>query len=526
MTGTPPELDLWAYLEPTINKHLQRDLWRLRLAKGERQVTSYADVRNAAMQVARQLHERSVGEGDIVAVMAPNGPEWSAAALAVWYLGAIVAPVHVANSDEDIDTQLEALQPAVLCIAGVKNRFSNTLEIDVDAMKSAPDPQTLAPRNAVDWTTEAVRIYTSGSTGTPKMVMLSHRNIVSNLDASCRVIPLDENDVFLQLLPMSHAMGLTGGLLLAMVNGASLVVPRVVAAGEIIDAMGEESVSLMVAVPRLFRNIMQGLEKRFREASPLLRLYIGFIRMLPLSMRGAINGPLKRKFGRVKCWVSGGSRLDPEITRYFQQIGFPVRQGYGLTETSPTISVSAHHDPVLDGVGTPLHGVEVRIHEPDANGSGELWVRGPSVMMGYTDPSLTAEVIEDGWFKTGDIARLGENDTIILTGRAKRLIVTEAGKNVYPEEIEILLERFETVKEAGVIELDMKPVAVLACELEGDQAVDALRGVLKEFNQRTSGHNQITRFAVVDELPRTPLGKIALANLPDVFAENEVGRSG
>lgn len=514
--------DIWKFLAPSLQKYADNVAWKQRLSKGEERSVTYAEILVAVERLAGVLRSRGVGIGDVVGVMAPNGPEWSVAALAVWRLGAIVAPVHVGNSDDDIDTQLEAVKPKVLCLHGADDRFNNTQMIDLTAPAGTGEAAPVVDNVDIEYESEAVRIYTSGSTGTPKMVRLSHENLVSNTEASCRVIELGPEDVFLQLLPMSHTMGLTGGLMLACVNGAKLVVPRVIAANEIIAALSEENVSLMVAVPRLFRNIMHGLEKRFSESSAPLRAYIWVLRHIPLSLRDKINGPLKKKFGRVRCWVSGGSRLDPEITRYFRQIGFPVRQGYGLTETSPTVSIQEHNDAEFDGVGRPLDGVEVRIADPDANGSGELLVRGSSVMMGYTDDSLTQEVMEDGWFKTGDIARVTGDGKIVLTGRAKRLIVTEAGKNVYPEEIEILLERYTEIKEAGVIEMDMKPVVVVASDEEGDEAVQTVRGVLKDFNARTSGHNQISRFAIVDELPRTPLGKIALANLPDVFAENEI----
>ena len=140
-------------------------------------------------------------------------------------------------------------------------------------------------------------------------------------------------------------------------------------------------------------------------------------------------------------------------------------------------------------------------------------------MLGYADPAQTAEVMEEGWFNTGDIAKLVDGNKIVLVGRAKRLIVTEAGKNVYPEDLEIMLERYPGIKEAGVFELDSRPAAVFSVDPD-DQA--GIRDVLKEFNSRVSGHNQITRYAVVEELPRTPLGKIALRELPAIFEKHEV----
>ncbi len=141
-------------------------------------------------------------------------------------------------------------------------------------------------------------------------------------------------------------------------------------------------------------------------------------------------------------------------------------------------------------------------------------------MLGYAEDAQTAEAVIDGWFKTGDLARIDSQGRVFLTGRSKRLIVTDAGKNVYPEELETWLERDPRIKEAGVLERKEKPVVVLA--MEGDDPVDVARDVLKVFNNFVSSHNQIKRFAIVDELPRTPLGKIALEALPEVFTNNEV----
>jgi len=176
-------------------------------------------------------------------------------------------------------------------------------------------------------------------------------------------------------------------------------------------------------------------------------------------------------------------------------------------------------DPAPSGVGRPVEGVRVKIHAPDADGCGEIWIAGPNVMLGYEDARQNREALQDGWFKSGDLGRLDESGRIFLTGRLKRLIVTEAGKNVYPEELETLLERDAAVKEAGVLEVASKPACVLAMHESG---ADGARKTLAAFNKLVSPHNRITRFALVDELPRTPLGKMALRQLPDIFARNEV----
>lgn len=375
----------------------------------------------------------------------------------------------------------------------------------------------------IDVNSEAVRIYTSGSTGNPKIVRLSHVNIVSNILALSKVMVVDRSDRFLSLLPLSHTMELTGGFLFAIYSGATIVLPRVLAASEILEALREEKISMLVGVPRLYRNIMLGLEKRFRQGSVLLRAYRWLLKCLPVFLRRVLNKPIRAHFGgKIKVWISGGSRLDPMISGYFQQLGLPLIQGYGLTETSPVISIQKPFDALLDSVGDPLEDIEIKINNPDENGCGELWVKGPNVMLGYTDQAQNDQVFEDGWFKTGDLVTINKDRKITITGRNKRLIVTEAGKNVYPEELETLLERMEGVMEAGVFEINMRPVAVLA--VDESVSPENAKQVIQEFNKLVSSHNRIFRFALTDELPRTPLGKIAIKNLPKMFSDSEVAR--
>jgi long-chain acyl-CoA synthetase len=367
----------------------------------------------------------------------------------------------------------------------------------------------------------AVRIYTSGSTGNPKVVRLSHGNHASNVLAACKLVDFDASDRFISLLPLSHAMGLTANLLLPLYCGSTVVAPRVLAASEILSTLEEEKISVIIAVPRLFRNVMLGLEKKFSSAGTGLQIYLSILRSSPLFLRKYLNGPIRKKFGgNIKVWVSGGSHLDGNISSYYHRLGLPLRQGYGLTETSPLTSVQNDFDPALESVGKPIENVEVVIHDPDEHGNGEVWVRGPNVMLGYENIAHNADAFEDGFFRTGDIARMDSEGRIFLTGRSKRLIVTEAGKNVYPEELETLLERDVAVNEAGVFELEMRPACVLA--MDGDRTEQEARRAVKEFNAIVSSHNQITRFAVVEELPKTPLGKTALQDLPTLFEKTEV----
>lgn len=517
----PEHKTLWGFIDQAAKRGGERPLWVQRLPGGARLITSYAAIERRARVVSARLREAGVGRGDVVAILAPNGPDWGAAAFAAWRLGAVIAPVHTSSSDEELRIHHSALAPKCILFAGKDRGLPGALQICADEVHHTDRQETdvipdLEPK------AEAARIYTSGSTASPKIVRLSHHNILSNLRGAARLdIPISREDRFLSVLPLSHAMELTGGLLLPMFHGATIVVPRLIAAAEILEAMAEEEITLMLAVPRLFRNIMLGMEKRISAGGPALKAYVALIRRSPERLARVINVPLRRRLGgHIHCWLSGGSRLDPEIARYFRRLGFPLIQGYGLTECGPVVSVQSMRDRRLDSVGEPLDGMEVRVDQPNESGEGELWVRGPNLMLGYVDDLQTAASMRDGWYNTGDIARLVEGRKIVLTGRSKRMFVTEAGKNVYPEDIEIMLEKHPALKEAGVIELDMAPAAILA--VDGPDELDKAREIIRDYNGRASSHNRITRFAVVNELPRTSLGKVSLKDLPRIFRGHEV----
>lgn len=511
--------NLWLLLQPTLQKYNDNTAWVCRARDGRRVVT-YRQLYDAALTTADKLRQLGVEAGGTVGIIAPNGAEFTAAVLAAWKIGANIAPIHIGNSDYEITQQIKAMAPQILLwheadIAYQSNTGQPTMEISMlsDAERITREADLPTDQDA---TKLAVRICTSGSAGSPKIVRLCHANLASNMLAICNICEFGEQDRFISLLPFSHVMGLMGNMLLPLHHGATIVSPKVLAANEILETLQQEQISVVIAVPRLFRNVMLGLEKKFQQGGVALAIYRALMKMAPLPLRQRINAPIRKKLGgKIKVWVSGGSHLDSRISRYYHDLGLPLRQGYGLTETSPLTSIQANFDTAPESVGKPVEQVRVKIHNPDSNGDGEIWIKGPNVMLGYEDPQQTAEALHNGWFKSGDIGRLDDCGRIFLTGRAKRLIVTEAGKNVYPEELETLLERDSAVKEAGVLEVDGKPVCVLA--MVGEHPAEAARETLAAFNRLVSSHNRIAHFALVDELPRTALGKMAIQKLPAIF---------
>lgn len=509
---------LWALIEPSLRQHAARTAWICRQRDGKRQVT-YQQLYDAFLCTAQDLRRAGVGAGDTVGITAPNGPEWSVAAFAAFRIGAQVAPIHIGNSEHDIAAQIAAVAPKIMMVHAAKLGLEQQLAITLES-----NPEKIAAEVAIaaanDAAAVAVRIYTSGSTGKPKIVRLSHNNLASNVQAAIKIENFTHADRFISLLPLSHAMGLTANINLPYYVGATLVTPKVLAASEILATLSAEKVTVVIAVPRLFRNIMLGLDNKFSAGGKGIAFYRQVLKALPPRWRRYLNAPIRNKLGgNLKVWVSGGSHLDAQISRYYHDLGLPLRQGYGLTETSPLACIQDAFDSAPESVGKPIEQVSVKLVDPDQNGNGEVWIKGPNVMIGYEEQQQNLDAFEDGWFKTGDIAKIDAAGRVTLTGRSKRLIVTKAGKNVYPEELEILLERDPRVQQAGVIEVDMKPVCVLS--IEAADAVVCAKQILRNFNQLVSAHNRITRFAIVDELPRTALGKMALPQLPALFAEHE-----
>ena len=515
------QANLWNNIYQKASKKFDNVLWVIRSRHHETKEYSYKQIFIAAGHLVKELENQKIGSGSVVAILAPNGPHWGAMALACMKLGAVIAPLHAANSSAELKEQHKAINPDVLFYFKDDCGIKGAQEIKLDFTETAAVLSELEKPSDCAFEQELLRIYTSGSTGSPKMVRLSHKNIWAVIEAIPQLdVDLTERDRFISLLPLSHCMEFTVGFAVPLTAGASILIPRAIAANEIMDALLHARVSIILGVPRLFRNIMLNMQKRFKEGGKLLAWYLKILRLLPPFLRKRANILIRNKVSpHAKMWLSGGSKLDPNIAKFYQDIGFNVRQGYGLTECAPLVCAQDNWERDLESVGRVISGMQAKIANPDDKGQGELLVKGDNVMLGYMDPNHNKEAFQNGWYKTGDIARQDENGKLILTGRSKRLIVTEAAKNVYPEDIELNLEKQGMVKEAGVVEVDARPAAILALEPKHfKKAVD----ILRIYNQTASAHNKIVRYAVVEELPRTPLGKVSLKELPEVFSKNEV----
>lgn len=368
----------------------------------------------------------------------------------------------------------------------------------------------------------AVILYTSGTTGRSKGAMLSHRNIVSNIENAIPQMGADHTMHTLSFLPINHVFEQVAGTLAPLSLGGTVSIAESIK--KIAQNLVEVQPTYFMGVPAVYRLLFNRIMKNISE-KPLARTLFGMSLTRPL-----IAAKVRKKLGCSPTFISGGAALDPEIALGMEKLGFTLHQGYGITETSPIISVECPGAKKLGSVGRSIPGVEVRIDAPNKEGVGEILVRGDNVMQGYyRRPQATAEAIKDGWYHTGDLGRLDEEGLLYICGRLKNLIVTPNGKNVYPEEVENELLKSPLIAEVMVYghRIDATAEEVHAQIYPDQDALDAyagregirpldqdaveslLRQEVLQAGQRLADYKRIKRFTLRDdEFPKTTTRKI------------------
>ena len=449
--------------------------------------------------VAVGLIQAGVRAGDRVAVLMENVPEWAVIDYAILSIGAVTVPMYCTYRPQDIAYVLNDCEAKIAITSGgnplrhlivaadhvkeLKSVYAlncgttkdkrlhpfTDLEIaeEADAASLAGMDKRLA---AVDRGALASIVYTSGTMGHPKGVMLSHGNIMANLELVPSVIKFQQDDMMLSFLPLAHALERTGGHFLPYSFGLSVAFaerPDTVAKN-----LGEAKPTILMTVPRLLEVIRSRILGQVAKQSPLARsmfehlLFLSFkaknrrlstIERLQLRLLDRVVGKrLRERFGgRLRVVVSGGAPLSVEVADFFEALGMPILEGYGMTEASPLISANPMHDRRFGSVGIPAINEEVHIAE-----DGEILVRGPNVMSGYWKREKeSAEALMGGWLHTGDIGRLDEDGYLYITDRKKDIIVTSGGENIAPQRIESLLIS-DAIVDQVVVYGDQKPYLV------------------------------------------------------------------
>ncbi len=453
------------------------------------EVITYNQLKERTDSVIRLLEEYSVQPGDKVAILCGSMPNWGVTYLAITSMGAVAVPIlpdfsagEVANVLTHSGARLLFVSSALTSkVAGFSSKALETvISADDFAVISGYrgtgyDPG-LKPRRDYRVSEEdlAVIIYTSGTTGKSKGVMLTHRNICFTARQVLTIQKVVDSDVFLSILPLSHTYEQTLGLILPLFNGAVIYYLRKAPTPSVLlPALAEVRPTTMLSVPLIMEKIyFNKIVPTFSKNKVVSFLYH------KTPARKLLNKIAGKKIyktfgGRLRFFGIGGAKLNPTVEQFLLDAGFPYAIGYGLTETSPLLAGTKVGSCKLGTTGPAMEGVTLKVNNPDpVTGEGEVWAKGDNVMMGYyNEPGMSAEVLtQDGWFRTGDLGFIDGDNYLSIRGRLKNMIVGSSGENIYPEEIESVINDFGHVIESLVVQQKGKLVAMVHVNIEELQA--------------------------------------------------------
>lgn len=426
---------------------------------GSKRTYSYNEVFVKVEKLAKWLVQNGVEKGDRIAVSGKNSPEWATVYLAAHFAGAVICPIDYALHEDEIENLLKTAEPKFLFIDFEKfNHFDSNLKgCKVYSLNRRNQKYVyeLEPEGNVElnqFPTEedtAAILFTSGTTGIPKGVMLSHKNLVSDAFIAQYHMIIDYNDVFYALLPIHHAYTMLAVFIESICIGAEIVFGKSMAVSKLMKELKEGKITMLLGVPLLFNKlaagILNGIKQKGKIVYGILKILMEISYIIKKITKINVghkmfNAILKKaNINTIRIAICGGGPLAKSVFKLYNQLGIDFVQGYGLTETSPIIALNPVQHFKIESVGKYFVGhMEMKILNPNEEGIGEICVKGPMVMQGYYKmPEETEKMFtSDGWFKTGDLGWLDSEKYLMLSGRCKNLIVTEGGKNVYPEEIE------------------------------------------------------------------------------------------
>ncbi len=502
---------------------------------------TYGDALSTTAAVARRYTEYGLQKGDHIALCSDNCPEWGLCYLAAMRQGLTVVPFDPQWLPSELASTARFARVRLIC-AGPRlveplreaiSQSGSADEIRVVALDGALVPSPGAARDpgpdpaAVTGDDIASIVFTSGTTVAPKGVMLRHRNFLSNARSLVHVQTVQADDQFLSVLPLHHVFEFTGGFLVPLSYASTVTYVEEMKGPEIIRLMQATGTTVMMVVPRLLKLFHDGILRSVNEAGIVKRNLFRFFGWLSEQTGGAagriVFKEIHRRFGgRLRMFVCGGSSLPESLYHAFRRIGFSVCEGYGLTETSPVVTVNPAEGARAGSVGLALPEIDLDIRHQDGSGVGELWIKGPNVMAGYYGNSqATAEVLRDGWFRTGDLCRRDGEGYLYVTGRLKDVIITAAGKNVYPDEVAIHYAELPRVKESCVlgmpnadgigdrvdlvVVLDLEKVA----DVDRSAVENEVRQTIAHISQRLPSYQRVQHIHfLTEDLPKTSTLKV------------------
>ena len=492
---------------------------------------TYKQLGQKIEEVAALLSSFGLQKGDKVALFSHNMPNWVIAYFSVVSKGMIIVPVLPDFTRQEVENVLIHSEAKVLFVSERLQSRVDGLDlpdligkISVDEFNvlmgnpSAKDANSHPVDHPVEEDDTAAIIYTSGTTGRSKGVVLSHKSIAFTAMQSYTFCAISHEDVFLSFLPLSHTYENTIGMLYPIMYGASIYyLEKPPTASSLIPALKKIRPTMMLSVPLIMEKLYKSqIQAKFTKTRFTRVIYKALL-FRKLIHRIAGKKLYETFGGRLRFFGIGGAKLDSRVERFLKEAKFPYAIGYGLTETAPLLAGAGTHQTKLQSTGFAVQGVALKIHEPNKKGVGEIWAKGPNVMKGYyKNTEATSEVLTaDGWFRTGDLGKFDSNNRLYIKGRMKNTIVGASGENIYPEDIETIINSNQFVVESLVIEEDGFLVAKIILDLEQIEkniahlktAIDEKKEqyqewkahFTKELNSKLNRTSQINRVDIMDE---------------------------
>lgn len=529
---------------------------------------TYGALQKQVLRFGSALRSIGIPERSHIALIGENRVQWALSYLTLAYFNYVIVPIDRNLHENEILNVIHESDATVVIFSGQYEQLFAEARTSLHHVKQficmdPPQPNSmfysmpellrnassLSPEEAptIDPEALAVIIFTSGTLGRAKGVMLSQRNITSNLMSMLSIFMMYPEDRFLSVLPIHHTYECTCGMLCPLYAGSSIHYAR--SLKTVTDDLQKVKATILLGVPLLYDKMFKRIHKGIQEKRAVSAMLSPLITMTDLmqtvgwkNAKKAVFKELHHKFGgSIRFFIAGGAAPDPVVAKGLRDLGFNFIQGYGLTETSPILALNSPYFLKDDAAGFPLPGCEIKIDAPDKDGIGEVFGKGPNIMLGYyKNPTATDEVFQEGWFKTGDLGYIDADGFLHISGRKKNVIISRSGKNVFPEEIEDVLNRSPFILESLVYGMDdPKLDEVIAAQIVPDAEAfielseSSGKGITKELihqviadeiakaNKQLSSYKQVRKFIVREtELQKTTTQKIKrFANLAPAPAE-------
>ncbi|MCF8262317.1 MAG: AMP-binding protein [Melioribacteraceae bacterium] len=516
---------------------------------------SYFELFNTILKFGAALKNLNIEERTHIGIIGENRVQWAVAYLTSMLFNYVIVPIDRNLKEHEVYNIIhESEAEVVIFSAGYSEMFlannsalknirhficmDETKNSSFLSMKKMISETTAHPENElpkIDPSALAEIIFTSGSLGRAKGVMLSQKNLAANLMAMVSMLKIYPEDKFLSVLPMHHTYECTCGMLCPIYSGASVHFAR--SLKTVVDDLQSVKATMLLGVPLLYDKMFKRISKTISDdkvkskiVPPLVKVSNFIDKISVFQLKKKLFKELHEKFGgSIRVFIAGGAAPDPVVAEGLRGFGFNFIQGYGLTETSPILALNRLDNFKDNAAGIPLPGVQLKINDPDPDGNGEVFAKGDNVMIGYfKNEKATNETFEDGWFKTGDIGFIDEDGFLHINGRKKNVIISRSGKNVFPEEIEDIINRSPFVLESVVYgENDVKHDEIIAAkivpdteafieyadskmiEINDDLIHDVISNEIESVNKQLTSYKKIVRFHIQEnEFEKTTTQKI------------------